>query len=81
MKTAVGFSGGPILVKDAQGRHIVVGIHTHRGLVPGFNSGIFLSGELLLTLKAFERTLNAENALPKTAIFTPGAEEYVRILG
>lgn len=65
---------------DRQGRRVVVGVHTHRGLTPDYNSGIFLCEELLLTLKAYERTLNAENSLPIAPIFTEEAEEYLRIL-
>ena len=47
MKTSIGFSGSPIISRNNQGRLQVIGIHTHKGFSPEYNSGLYFNKEIL----------------------------------
>lgn len=51
--TSVGMSGSPILVCDGN-TYSAVGIHTHRGQEPGYNSGIYFDKEMIKRIKELE---------------------------
>ena len=42
-----GHSGSPIVTYDDNGKIVIVGIHTHRGIRSGINSGLYFSHEIL----------------------------------
>lgn len=51
MQTGIGFSGGPIFVRDKyKDQFKIVGIHTHRGQSNDYNSGLKFNANLLRKL-------------------------------
>ena len=47
MRTGIGFSGSPVIVKDENGQEKIVGIHTHRGMDQRYNSGLLFTPKII----------------------------------
>lgn len=45
-------SGGPLLCKEG-GSWKIIGVHTHRGLNEGYNSGVYFTADSLNLIKTF----------------------------
>mgnify|MGYP000221092816 CR=1 FL=1 len=69
MKTGIGFSGSPILAKTENFDYKVVGIHTHKGVQKGFNSGLFFGKNIRNTLKLWVREAEREWGFSKINVF------------
>jgi len=57
MPTEPGHSGSPIIAFRQNGLPYIVGIHTHRGHDPSYNSGVYFNTENLKTLSKYEEKL------------------------
>jgi hypothetical protein len=54
MQTSVGFSGGAIFAKSTNSdTYFICGIHTHRGIKPEYNSGLYFSWEILKRMEKY----------------------------
>ena len=58
VSTSAGQSGSPVLALDSQQRHFAIGIHTHRGFRPTFNSGLYFNDEILAAIKIYQQELS-----------------------
>lgn len=61
--TSVGMSGSPILVCDGH-NYYAVGIHTHRGHEPGYNSGIYFDAEIIRQIRELEMKIQRNENIP-----------------
>jgi V8-like Glu-specific endopeptidase len=57
MKTEVGHSGSPILMRRREGEMVVVGIHTHRGVRKGVNLGVCFTANNMQIINRYKREL------------------------
>lgn len=63
--TSVGMSGSPILVCDDK-TYSAIGIHTHRGQEPGYNSGIYFDAEMIRRIKELEANIERNEKIPRS---------------
>lgn len=54
MKTSIGQSGSPIITRDHNGYLYAIGIHTHRGAFPEFNSGLYFNEKIIKKTEEYE---------------------------
>lgn len=63
--TSVGMSGSPILVCDDK-TYSAIGIHTHRGQEPGYNSGIYFNAVMIRRIKELEAKIESNEGIPRS---------------
>lgn len=57
MPTSLGFSGSPIIASNGD-KYYAIGIHTHRGKAPGYNSGVYFNRHFLKAVDKFRIEIN-----------------------
>ena len=74
-----GNSGSPILTQTNKGKWVVIGIHTHKGMYTGVNSGIYFNEELLGLIHLYADGLKKEFELNEDISYVSLEDDRVEV--